>query len=158
MKSLYYLTLAGLTYTFLPRFAGDHETEGSTDAIFEPTYLKLHKNGELNRRGQELWDMMASCKICPRQCGVNRLAGKEGFCHASAQLEISSFQPHFGEERPLVGRGGGGQRRLYRHGGRTRAPDALGGGAGALEMNWVEVQSIKRRGILRSPRGSFVPE
>ena len=51
---------------------------------------------------------MKSCKLCPRMCGVNRLKGKEGFCQASSQLEISSFSPHFGEERSLVGRGGSG--------------------------------------------------
>ena len=75
---------------------------------FEPAYLRLHESGELNERGQVLWDMMERCELCPRMCGVNRLEGAEGFCRASSQLEISSFNPHFGEERPLVGRGGSG--------------------------------------------------
>jgi len=74
----------------------------------EPSYLKLHRIGELEKRGKELWSIMGSCELCPRRCGVNRLEGKEGFCRASSQLEISSFNPHFGEERPLVGRGGSG--------------------------------------------------
>ena len=60
------------------------------------------------KRGKELWNIMESCKLCPRKCGVNRLDGEEGFCHASSQLEISSYNPHFGEEEPLVGRGGSG--------------------------------------------------
>lgn len=75
---------------------------------FEPAYLKLHKTGELKKRGEKLWSIMRSCNLCPRKCEVNRLQGKEGFCRASSQLEISSFHPHFGEERPLVGTGGSG--------------------------------------------------
>ncbi|MFC1737642.1 radical SAM protein [Planctomycetota bacterium] len=51
---------------------------------------------------------MKSCKLCPRMCGVNKLEGNKGFCRASSQLEISSYHPHFGEERPLVGKGGSG--------------------------------------------------
>ncbi len=75
---------------------------------FEPAYLALHRSGELKRRGEELWDVMRRCRLCPRECGVNRLEGKAGFCRASSQLVISSHHPHFGEERPLVGRGGSG--------------------------------------------------
>lgn len=75
---------------------------------FVPAYLKLHKTGELKKRGQELWNIMQSCQLCPRMCQVNRLKGEKGFCQASAQLVISAHHPHFGEERPLVGKGGSG--------------------------------------------------
>lgn len=75
---------------------------------FEPGYLKLHKSGELQKRGKELWQIMESCQLCPRMCGADRLAGEEGFCEANSQLEISSYHPHFGEEDPLVGTGGSG--------------------------------------------------
>jgi putative pyruvate formate lyase activating enzyme len=78
------------------------------DPHFEPAYLKLHRTGELKKRGEALWNLMESCELCPRRCGVNRIDGEEGFCQASAQLEISSYHPHFGEERPLVGKGGSG--------------------------------------------------
>ena len=75
---------------------------------YEPGYVKLHRNGQLKERANILWDMLRECHLCPRQCGAKRLAGEEGFCHANATLEISSYNPHFGEERPLVGRGGSG--------------------------------------------------
>lgn len=78
------------------------------DPDFEAPYLALHRSGELKKRGEELWHLMESCQLCPRKCGVNRLKGERGFCKANAQLEISSHHPHFGEERPLVGRGGSG--------------------------------------------------
>jgi len=75
---------------------------------FEPAYLKLHKTGELKKRGERLWEMMKSCKLCPRECRVNRLAGKKGICRADSKLVVSSYHPHFGEERPLVGKYGSG--------------------------------------------------
>lgn len=75
---------------------------------FEPAYLALHRSGELKKRGENLWSMMEQCTLCPRECGANRLAGDKGFCHASSQLEISAYQPHFGEEKSLVGKGGSG--------------------------------------------------
>ncbi len=82
--------------------------DASIEPNFKPNYLTLHKNGELKRRGKELWQMMESCKLCPRECGANRIAGDVGFCGSTSKLEISSFSPHFGEEEPLVGKGGSG--------------------------------------------------
>jgi putative pyruvate formate lyase activating enzyme len=78
------------------------------DPAFEPPYRELHRTGELRRRGEQLWERMAACDLCPRECGTARLEGDEGFCEASAQLEIASHTPHFGEEDPLVGTGGSG--------------------------------------------------
>lgn len=79
-----------------------------TGKRFEPAYLKLHKSGELKKRGQKLWNKMESCSLCPRTCGAQRLKGEEGFCHASSKLEVYSAHPHHGEERPLSGRKGSG--------------------------------------------------
>ena len=83
------------------------EATHSSSSVFEPAYLALHRSGELARRGDQLWQIMESCRLCPRQCGVNRLAGEGGFCRApGSQLVVASAFPHYGEERPLVGRGG----------------------------------------------------
>ena len=49
-----------------------------------------------------------SCRLCPRNCGVNRSAGKTGFCKESAELKIASACLHFGEEPPVTARGGSG--------------------------------------------------
>ena len=70
--------------------------------------LEMHRSGELRERGKKLYRLMEECELCPRMCGAKRLEGERGFCGASSQLEISSWHPHFGEERPLVGRGGSG--------------------------------------------------
>ncbi len=52
--------------------------------------------------------MLAECRVCPRRCGVNRLAGESGKCQVTRQVVISSYGPHFGEEAPLVGKHGSG--------------------------------------------------
>jgi putative pyruvate formate lyase activating enzyme len=76
---------------------------------FEPAYLAIHRTGELRRRAGTLWAMMGECRLCPRECGANRLQGERGFCRApGTRLVISSYGAHFGEERPLVGLNGSG--------------------------------------------------
>ncbi len=89
--------------------AGAAENNAAIDPDFEPAYLKLHRTGELRERAERLWQMMESCRLCPRRCGANRLAGETGFCGApGTRLVVSGAHAHFGEERPLVGRGGSG--------------------------------------------------
>ncbi|MHC4598313.1 MAG: radical SAM protein [Planctomycetota bacterium] len=51
---------------------------------------------------------MAPCRLCPRECGTDRRHGETGVCEAKWLPWISSVSPHFGEEDPLVGRGGSG--------------------------------------------------
>jgi len=75
---------------------------------FKPGYVSLHRTGDLKERGDILWESMRSCRLCPRECGINRLEGETGFCNATSTLKVASFSPHFGEERPLVGVGGSG--------------------------------------------------
>ena len=74
----------------------------------EPTYLELHRSGELKRRGEELYEMLSDCRLCPRECRVNKMDGEKGVCQATLKLEVASYHPHFGEERPLVGSKGSG--------------------------------------------------
>ncbi|MGW8314663.1 MAG: radical SAM protein [Bacteroidales bacterium] len=71
-------------------------------------YVTLHREGELKKRGEALWEILQDCRLCPRECRVNRLEGETGFCQASHRLKVASYSPHFGEERSLVGPGGSG--------------------------------------------------
>lgn len=56
----------------------------------------------------ELKRTLRSCVLCPRRCRVNRAEGETGYCGIGAKPVVSSAVPHFGEEPPLVGRGGSG--------------------------------------------------
>jgi putative pyruvate formate lyase activating enzyme len=74
---------------------------------FIPAYLKL-PSGILTEKAGIAEKMLTSCKLCPRECKVDRTAGKRGFCRTGDKPFVSSWGPHFGEERPLVGRHGSG--------------------------------------------------
>lgn len=43
------------------------------------------------------------CRICPRQCGVDRTRGNLGFCRTDAGLNVSAIVPHHGEEPVISG-------------------------------------------------------
>ena len=49
-----------------------------------------------------------NCKLCPRQCGVDRTAGQTGFCGGPAQAVVAKTMLHKWEEPALAGDGGSG--------------------------------------------------
>ena len=75
---------------------------------FEAAYLKTYRDGLFPEKIERAFHLLENCRLCPRQCGVNRLQGEKGFCSAGLLPEISSASPHFGEENPLVGVHGSG--------------------------------------------------
>jgi len=56
----------------------------------------------------QLRTMLKSCRLCPRQCRIDRTNGELGACGIGDVAKVSSAQPHFGEESILVGSGGSG--------------------------------------------------
>ena len=77
-----------------------------TDTL--PSYIHLIQNKGLADRIRTAGEMMRSCALCPRECRVDRLAGQTGICKTGANAWVSSYNPHFGEEAPLVGSNGSG--------------------------------------------------
>ena len=49
-----------------------------------------------------------NCKLCPRQCGVDRTVGERGFCGAPAEALVAKAMLHQWEEPALAGSGGSG--------------------------------------------------
>ncbi|MGD2127111.1 MAG: radical SAM protein [Desulfobacteraceae bacterium] len=74
----------------------------------EPSYLQLYREGKLAERVETALTLLESCRLCPRECGVNRLEDERGFCETGRQAKVASYNAHFGEEAPLVGRHGSG--------------------------------------------------
>ncbi|MBW1852535.1 MAG: radical SAM protein [Deltaproteobacteria bacterium] len=66
----------------------------------------LHLGKRVFRKSYE------KCRLCPRQCNINRLNGNDtlklGFCGETDQLRVGYIGPHFGEEPPITGRNGSG--------------------------------------------------
>lgn len=71
------------------------------------SYLSLSSK-EIKKRGFELFTRLAHCDLCPRECRINRILGKRGFCGSDYKLKISTYSLHFGEERPISGIKGSG--------------------------------------------------
>ncbi|MDD1730844.1 MAG: radical SAM protein [Methanothrix sp.] len=72
-----------------------------------PSYSLLPKK-DLEKRASEAISRLASCHLCPRCCGVDRLSDQRGFCQTGRRAGVASYTPHFGEEDCLVGRAGSG--------------------------------------------------
>lgn len=52
--------------------------------------------------------MLNQCRLCPRECNVNRLTGEVGYCGASDKLMVSRAALHFWEEPCVSGENGSG--------------------------------------------------
>jgi len=75
---------------------------------FEPAYLALLRTGELHRRAEAALERLSHCLVCPRNCGVDRMANKTAACHTGRYARVASHFPHFGEEDCLRGWNGSG--------------------------------------------------
>jgi len=76
--------------------------------VFQSSYINLYKTGKLRERIEKARDLLKECRICPRRCKINRLENKVGVCKVGRLPKVSSYNPHFGEEFPLVGMHGSG--------------------------------------------------
>ena len=74
---------------------------------FKPSYIKLSRK-ILKDKISAAEEILKNCTLCPRSCEVDRRAGETGFCGTGDRPYISSWNPHFGEEAPLVGNHGSG--------------------------------------------------
>jgi putative pyruvate formate lyase activating enzyme len=77
---------------------------------FERFYMvSMISETELQNRIEAAYALLESCRVCPHECGVNRLKNdKLGFCRSGLNPVISSVSPHHGEEPPLSGTKGSG--------------------------------------------------
>jgi putative pyruvate formate lyase activating enzyme len=75
---------------------------------FIPAYWESFHSGELHQRAGEALTELAHCTLCPRACGVDRLAGETGTCRIGRYARVTSAFPHHGEENCLRGWNGSG--------------------------------------------------
>ncbi len=74
---------------------------------FTPSYIKNRKS--IKKKAEKLYSFLNKCSLCPRYCGAKRVNGEKGFCGSEGtKILVSSYHPHFGEEKELVGRYGSG--------------------------------------------------
>jgi len=53
-------------------------------------------------------ESLESCRLCPRNCGVNRLNGQVGFCKAGKDVRLAKVSLHHWEEPCISGSRGSG--------------------------------------------------
>jgi putative pyruvate formate lyase activating enzyme len=63
---------------------------------------------ELRDRARRAVALLEDCRLCPRDCGVNRLEDRWAACKTGRNAVVASYGPHFGEEGCLRGRRGSG--------------------------------------------------
>ena len=73
-----------------------------------PNYIRLYESGELERRVAEALAGLESCRVCPWDCGINRLEDEWRVCRSGRRARVASCFPHFGEEDCLRGWQGSG--------------------------------------------------
>ena len=75
---------------------------------FVPAYLKTYELGQLTERVLAAQQLLRCCKVCPRDCHVNRWENKTGVCKTGRRARVSSAFAHFGEDVCLRGWNGSG--------------------------------------------------
>ena len=53
-------------------------------------------------------EFLKKCTICPKECFVERISGKLGFCKMDYRIKIARADLHFWEEPCLSGKNGSG--------------------------------------------------
>jgi putative pyruvate formate lyase activating enzyme len=74
---------------------------------FRAAYLSLGRR-KLAERARRATAMLAECRACPRDCGVNRLEDRWSACKTGRYALVSNHFPHLGEEDCLRGWRGSG--------------------------------------------------
>ncbi|MDR8391403.1 radical SAM protein [Aliifodinibius sp. S!AR15-10] len=77
---------------------------------FTPAYLKLYEadRSAFKERIEEGLQQLRNCRVCPRDCEVDRINDEHGKCRTGRWPYVGSYFPHFGEEDCLRGWNGSG--------------------------------------------------
>ena len=73
-----------------------------------PAYLQLAASGLLDARVEDALRELRDCRVCPRNCAIDRIADERGLCHTGRHACVASAFAHFGEEECLRGSRGSG--------------------------------------------------
>jgi putative pyruvate formate lyase activating enzyme len=75
---------------------------------FTPAYLSTWQEGRLAAKVEQALDELRVCRVCPRDCDVDRLADERAICKTGRWARVASAFPHHGEEDCLRGYRGSG--------------------------------------------------
>jgi putative pyruvate formate lyase activating enzyme len=75
---------------------------------FVPAYVRAFEQGLLQERAGQAIESLRSCRVCPRDCKIDRFNNRIGVCKSGRLARVASAFPHFGEEDCLRGWNGSG--------------------------------------------------
>jgi putative pyruvate formate lyase activating enzyme len=75
---------------------------------FVPAYVRAFEAGLLQERAEQAVESLRSCRVCPRDCAIDRFNNKIGVCKSGRHARVASAFAHFGEEDCLRGWNGSG--------------------------------------------------
>lgn len=75
---------------------------------FEPASVVAGRSGQIEDRIAAALRELEVCRVCPRDCDVNRLADETALCHTGRHARVANAFAHFGEEDCLRGTHGSG--------------------------------------------------
>jgi putative pyruvate formate lyase activating enzyme len=75
---------------------------------FVPAYVRAFEKGLLQERAGQALESLRSCRVCPRDCQIDRFNNSIGVCKSGRRARVASAFPHFGEEDCLRGWNGSG--------------------------------------------------
>jgi putative pyruvate formate lyase activating enzyme len=75
---------------------------------YEPVYLQTWRSGLLEEKVAAALEELRDCRVCPRNCRIDRLKDERRVCHTGRHAIVSSAFAHFGEEDCLRGDKGSG--------------------------------------------------
>jgi putative pyruvate formate lyase activating enzyme len=86
-----------------PRSRRRKEADSSIAIRNPPPYIGGYRRSLIARsRIAAARSALADCRLCAHDCGVNRLAGETGLCHAGAQARVFSAQVEVSDELELI--------------------------------------------------------
>jgi len=81
------------------------ECEGAASSLerfHQQPGVLLDRPGLARLRAQSAREALANCHFCEHHCGVNRLAGEQGLCHAGSQARFFEAQSEVSDELEFI--------------------------------------------------------
>ena len=75
---------------------------------YPPRYLLAHRTGRLKEKIGRGRKLLENCRLCPRNCEINRYEKPGKICQIGHSAKVSNHFSHFGEEACLTGFNGSG--------------------------------------------------
>lgn len=86
----------------------DYYLQVAVNGVDSNNKIAVYRRKNHMSKKNEIEQWMKECRLCPRNCGVNRLEGQRGFCGVDAEIMVARAALHMWEEPCISGKEGSG--------------------------------------------------